>query len=457
MTKVFRLLTVLFTLSLAACAVAPRVDGKPLTEASIDVAANGSAWEVHYTLPRPVAALRFARVDYGGTRARGWQPLDPKLEVLAGPDGEVVRRRDGATFSEASFAMQPRYEKLENDYAPFSPFGDGGMLIHSGRLHVCAGRCEGGVENRWRVRITPPAGAHVIHGGKVVPKVDFYDAQPGTNIYIGRARPVATSDVVAVIDTTMPTGIRDRLATLLPRLMDLYGQELGRLPTRPMLYASRDEQHPGGGYGYQGGTLPGQVFMHVYGRNDEFSTGDFAKRMDSFFAHEAVHLYQRVPPLAEKGDSWIHEGGAEAMALLALTRMGEIESAEVQEIITGAIASCAEGIRETPLIPLPATGRFELTYTCGLVVQMAVDAAGRRAPSQSCDLFCVWREFQRRVDAGAPWTTATFVQVVSDRVGPGAANLTLKAVTTSPDDPVAFLQPDSARGEWAAPPASRER
>src|SRR3970040_2762518 len=108
--------------------------------------------------------------------------------------------------------------------------------------------------------------------------------------------------------------------------MALYEVELGRLPSRPMLYASREERFPGGGYGYQGGTLPGQVFMHVYGRSDAFATRDFADRMDSFFAHEAAPLYQRFPSLAGQGDSWIHEGGADAMALLALARLGEIDA-----------------------------------------------------------------------------------------------------------------------------------
>ena len=431
----------LLVASLAACAAAPVERAAPMAEATIDVAPNGSTWEVDYTLPRPVAALRFARVDHHGTRARDWTPLEPGFELVATDDGEVVRRRDGATISRVGFAMQPQYVLFEKDYAPFSPFGDGGLLIHSGRLHACAERCEDDVEYRWRVRITPPAGAHAIVAGQVVAGGDFLDTQPGTNVYVGQARPLDTPDVVAVVDAAMPGGIRDRLAMLLPRLMDLYGDELGRLPSRPMLYASRDERYPGGGYGYQGGTLPGQVFMHVYGRNDAFATEAFAVRMDSFFAHEAAHLYQRFPSLAEQGDSWIHEGGADAMSLLALARLGEIDAETARTRVDEAVAVCAKGIGQAPLLPLPASGRFELTYACGLVVQMAVDAAARRSTiGPACDLFCVWREYQRRVDAGAPWTTATFVQVVADRVDSDTAHFVREAVTTSPADPGAFLR-----------------
>ena len=33
--------------------------------------------------------------------------------------------------------MSPTYSRLPKDYAPFSPFGDGGMLFHTGRLFAC--------------------------------------------------------------------------------------------------------------------------------------------------------------------------------------------------------------------------------------------------------------------------------------------------------------------------------
>lgn len=424
---------------LAGCASAPVESPAIPAEAVIDLAPNGPAWEVRYTLPREVEELRFARVDHQGMRAKHWTPLDRGFELVATPDGEVVRRTDGATFSRVGFAMPPRYAQLEKDYAPFSPFSDGGLLIHTGRLHACAVRCDGGVAHEWRMRIVPPAGAHAIVAGEVVAQADFRETQPGTNVYVGRARPLETPDLVAVVDPALAGDVRERLNTLLPRLMVFYGDELGRLQSRPMLFASRDEAHPGGGFGFQGGTLPGQVFMHVYGRNDAFASPEFADRVDGFFAHEAAHMYQRFPALAEQGDSWIHEGGADAKALLALTRLGEITPGEVQARLGGAIASCAAGIGEAPLLPLPSSGRFELTYACGLVVQMAVEAAARAADG-SCDLFCVWREFQRRVDAGAPWTTATFVQVVAERVGEDTAQFVRGAVTTSPDDPEAFLR-----------------
>ena len=39
------------------------------------------------------------------------------------------------------FTLTPTYRHLSKDYAPFSPFSDGGLLFHSGRFFACADEC----------------------------------------------------------------------------------------------------------------------------------------------------------------------------------------------------------------------------------------------------------------------------------------------------------------------------
>lgn len=432
-------------LSSSGCAGLRHAPQTAHVEADIHLRPAAGAWVAEYALPKPAQALRFSRPDLARTRVRDWAPLDPAFELAADDGGEVLRRRDGRAFERVALAMPPRYVQLEKDYAPFSPFGDGGLLIHTGRLHACADTCAGDSARRWRIRVSPPEGAHAIVAGAVVREGDFIDADAGTNVYVGRARPVETPHVLAVIDEAMPAEVRARLTAMLPRLMDVYTGEFGPLATRPMLYASRDEQHPGGGYGYQGGTLPGQVFMHVYGRNEAFLAPGFGDRLDSFFAHEAAHLYQGYPALAEAGDAWIHEGGAEAMALLALSRLGVMDASAIRARVDEAAGACAEAIGKAPLVPLPATGRFDAVYACGLAVQMQVDSAARRATAGACDLFCVWRAFRARVEAGAPWSTDTFADAVAERVDEPTARFVREAVTTRPADPAALLRNGAAQ------------
>jgi hypothetical protein len=447
-----RLQSAIAAVFLACAGLLPARAGTPATPVAIELVPQGAQWEVRYELPAPAHALRFVRVDAKGHRAALWTPVDPALAIVVEDGEEVVRRTDGAPFDHAAFRMLPRYVELEKDYAPFAPFGDGGLLIHTGRFHACADRCAGG--ERFQVSLQPPAGAHAIVAGQVVPAARFEDGDDGTNVYVGRAVPVETPDVVAVIDQAFPEETRARLQSLLPRLMAFYGSRFGALSSRPMLFASRDESHPGGGYGFQGGTLPGQVFMHLYGRNPAFSTPAFADRLDWFFAHEAAHMYQHYPSLADTGDSWIHEGGADAMAAIALQALGVADAAAVDAKLQGAVDGCASGISAHPLKRAHVEGSFDSFYACGFVMQMAVDAAARRASGGECGLACVWRDFQHRVTTGMPWSTDTFVAVVSDRAGARTAQFVRDAAGTVPARPVEFLRSGLADAGRPLPPLS---
>jgi len=443
----------LFACSVLACAgAAPLHASETSKTVAIELVPGAAQWEVRYALPAPARELRFARVDAKGNRASSWTAVDPALTIKLDGDEEVVRRSDGAAFDHAAFRMAPRYSVLEKDYAPFSPFGDGGMLVHTGRFHVCAETCKG--SETYQLSLQPPAGAHAIVHGQVVESVRFEDVEDGTNLYVGRAMPVTTPDVVAVIDQAFPAETRARLESLLPKLMAFYGHEFGALPARPMLYASRDENHPGGGYGYQGGTLPGQVFMHFYGRNAAFDTPEFAARVDWFFGHEAAHLYQHYPSLADTGDSWIHEGGADALAAVALQSLDVIGPDAVQSRLQASLEACAKGIARHPLkLAHTDGGSFETYYACGFVLQMAVDSAARRTSKGECGLACVWRDFQKDIAAAKPWNSDTFIAVVARRADEPTARFLRVVVNDTSPQPATQLRDGLKQAGWvlAAP------
>jgi hypothetical protein len=436
-------------LVLACVAAVPAVAAQT---AAIELRPHASQWEVRYALPKPTDALRFVRVDRQGHRASSWTPVDPAFTIELEGGEEVVRRVDGKPFDHAAFRMAPRYVTLEKDYAPFAPFGDGGLLIHTGRFHVCAKACAGG--ESYAFSLQPPAGMHAIANGQVVASVQLDDGNEGTYLYVGRAVPVTTPDVVAVIDPTYPTDTRARLDALLPRLMAFYSGEFGVLKARPMLYASNDEAQPGGGYGYQGGTLPGQVFVHRYGRNPAFASPEFLSRQDWFFAHEAAHLYQHYPSLADEGDSWIHEGGADALAAVALQALGVIDRDAVQARLQAGSKECATGLEAHALERAQAEGASELFYSCGFVLQMAIDGAARHASQGKCGLACVWRDFQARVDAGAGWNGDTFIAAAEQRTDARTARFLRAVVDGKPPQPAELLQEGLERAGWGAAPAT---
>lgn len=384
----------------------------------IELERQDEAWRVTYAFETPVREMRFARIDAQGNRASMWTPGSDDI-VLALEDGEeVARRRDGEYFDTVSFEMAPRYVPLEKDYAPFSPFSDGGVLIHTGRFFACAPRCDEGTR-AWPFAIEPPPGTQVIHAGETSDeRIDFVDAHSGTNVYVGHGKVVESSHVVAVVDPGFPRAARKQLEELFPKLMDFYAGRLGALADKPMLFASRDKKHPGGGFGHQGGTLPGQVFVHLYGPDqDDETPAAFADRMSMFFAHEAAHLYQRYEASDDHSASWMHEGGADAFALLALENLGLVTAKQRKARIADALAQCAAGVKDIALKDSATQGKFDNYYRCGMLMHLAVDAAARRQSAGSCDLFCVWRAFLDRVGAGSDWSAETWYATVDEQAG----------------------------------------
>ena len=408
---------------------------------TIELERHGDAWRATYVFAHPVREMRFARTDAQGNRAALWTPLDEDVAISVENGEEVVRRRDGESFDDVVFSMAPRYVKLEKDYAPFSPFGDGGLLIHTGRFFACAPRCDDAASPAWTFSVRAPKGSHVLQGGKTHKRrAEFVERDSGSNIYVGTADPIETSHVLAVVDETLPSATRTMLEETFPRLMDFYAARLGALSAKPMMFASRDTKHPGHGYGAQGGILPGQVFIHFYGQPPEpADPRAAAEELRGFFAHEAGHLYQRYEDGQSEADAWLHEGGAEAFSLLALEQLGLADAKYRHARIAEALQQCASGAKNLVLRESAAKGVFDNYYRCGLLMQLAVDGAARRQSAGSCDLFCVWRVFLDRVDAGADWSAETFYATVDELAGKTTGRFLREAAMQPHADPRAFF------------------
>lgn len=131
--------------------------------------------------------------------------------------------------------------------------------------------------------------------------------------------------------------------------------------------------------------------------------------LDWFFAHEAAHLFQQDKSGKLFGDdrfAWIHEGGADAMAALAMVRRGPAERAYVLSRKEEAQDACAAGLAMTPLSKASAEGKFDLHYQCGLIMWLAIDQDLRRAGKDG--LADLNRALFVAVRRGEPWSEAIF-------------------------------------------------
>lgn len=399
---------ILVALSLLLC-LAGMAQAGTATPAITITAPAGQPWSVRYDLPEPARRLLFARSP-DSSRKADWKPQQG-FEIFASPQGEGVRRIDGAPFGSVSLTLTPAYRTLPNDYAPFSPFGDGGMLFHSGRFFACIDSCP--VDGAWDIRLSAPDRLILVDGRSAAGTAQWVDDGEGRSIYVGDQQPIATPDLMAVFDRALPETIRSPLAGELPRFMHYFAARLGALPSPPMLFASYDISDQGGRYGRQGGVLPGQVFTHFYGAvwPEEMKKPNFANDLLWFFAHEAGHLYQHGIEAGD-GGAWIHEGAAEAFAALAMPAIRPGSEAFVAAKIAAARADCDTGLAGKPLRAAIAGGNYDTAYSCGLILNLAIDEAIRKADPSSDGLFAVWRAYIARAGDRTKADEADFIAAV---------------------------------------------
>lgn len=399
-------------------------------------------WRADYTLDHPASALRFVRPS-DGRRATRVRILDPGFVWARDGEDDLIIRADGTSFDSVSITEATSYDLPGKDYLSFAQFGDGGLLIYSGRFHACAEHCPldaSGNHAPFPMTIDPGAaqfrdGNRIIAHGRISDEpVSFHDIADGTKIYVGSGRIRKNAHYLSVIDEALPDIVRRDLDELFPVLMDYFAERLGPPAHTPMLFVSYNV--PGRivrGSSIKGGALPQQVFMHFEGaRTASFAySRDFRPFIAWFFAHEAAHLHQFGREYQRhQADSWIHEGGAEALAALALGEIG-IDPRDIAERISEKAGKCADALSHGPLSRAHERQDFDAFYTCGLTAFLSLHDALAKTDS---DLFAFWRAFSAAVMQGAPWTRDSLLRAAREA---GIDQETLDFLTTLTGDDAA--------------------
>ncbi len=407
-------------------------DTPPINDSSrptITIIANGQTdWTVRYDFARPVTRLAFDRSP-DASRVKTWTAM-PGFRISGdggdggGDSGEIVTRVDGKPFRRVDLRMPPRYRELPKDYAPFAPFGDGSILFHSARLFACGGTCPAQSDRPWPLRLIVRDGRAILLNGKTHARsVRWNDGDDGRYVYLGKGKPADAGVVSAVIDQALPDQVRIQLEQQLPVFMAYFSTRLGMLDMRPALFASYDAAHVGG-WGRQGGNLPGQVFTHFYGNRwpAAFAKPDFTNELAWHFAHEAGHLYQRGIAPDEPSGWWVHEGGAEAFAALALRQSSPAAAAYVDRRIIAAGQSCPKLLKGTSLHRAITQQSNDPAYQCGLLINLAIDRALRQRAPDKDGLYTVWRAYLLRKARGQSTDEAAFLACIAEVGGQSLAD-----------------------------------
>jgi predicted Zn-dependent protease with MMP-like domain len=386
--------------------------------ASITITKSATAqWTVSFKLQKPASKLDFIS-NPNEARIQRWKSISNDFIIEYKNNKEVITRKDGALFLNASFILEPTYTVLPKAYSPFLSFSDGGMSIHDGRFFACAEMCAHEVDYLWNMKLIAPESENIIVHGEIYHSEANWDGKDsGSYIYVGQQKTINTQDVVALVDNQLPKELKSHLSLTLPQIMMYFAQQFGNLKIKPTLFASYQPIKQAAKGTAHGGVLPNQIFMHWYGVNLQATEQDenFKNDMIWFFAHEAAHMYQKeAMRTLEKSQAWLQEGGADKFALSALKLIKPELVQYLNQRIDKFKSKCHGGVQDTALVDAIQYSQFKLHYNCGFLIHHSIDLVTKKRSNNANGLFDVWREYQLQIRLGAKANQETYFKVVTD-------------------------------------------
>ena len=176
------------------------------------------------------------------------------------------------------------------------------------------------------------------------------------------------------------------------------------------------------------------------------ASADFGQDLAWHLAHEAGHMYQRQIVAEKKEAWWIHEGSAEASAAIALRASDASMATFAESQIATARKECGTGLEGKTLHEVSATSGRNVPYTCGLILNLSIDAAVRSATSAD-GLFAVWRNYIARVKGGAAPGEVAYFAAIREVANAEVAELVQKMVEGSGAD---YLREEGSAGDRPA-------
>lgn len=376
-------------------------------------------WQVTYELEFPVSKLVFLR-NPDDSRLKEWKTVSDEFQLLRNESGiDYLSRIDGNPFQDVSISLPAQYRYIPGEYAPFSPFSNGDLLIHTGRLFSCAKECIDSA-HRWPMSLDSAILNFALVKGRVSElPASWIGEGDGQQLYIGNSIPEVSSHFISIIDPGLPNLLSNTLFELMPRMFETLADTYGDLKSKPVILASYGRTS-GANFGNQGGVLQNQISMHWYGNKLEELVADKAYIYDMswFFAHEAVHLFQ-AHNLHEFENSyaWIHEGLAEYLASQLLLSTFPESQGFVYERKQAASKDCEKGLESFSLNPKRANYKFELQYSCGFWLHILLSQVLGESDNQLA-VSDIWLSYENRIAQGSTPGPSLYLDTIRQFVGP---------------------------------------
>lgn len=359
---------------------------RPTLKASVTDLGNGE-WKVSYQFEKPQSALIFSR-SVGNYRVGDWISLTKGVRIkrVAGFDA-ILLDKPKTNFS---FKFKASSKQLNGDYTPFIQFSDGGVALFTGQFELLPVKNQQAIENlngklqnylgqQYNCEVTVKTDKQLIFKGQVFSEsiIDRFFGG-GEYVYVGGGEITQGKSFIGVLDSDLPTWIRDRLDSDLEAIFSgldlLFEQNLPYTPT--VLFAFHGFKKIG--VSNSGGAIGNNLLALE-------SEGSMYKQQNDrahsyllwFFAHEAAHLYQHKKSyyLHQLPDRWIYEGGANAIANYLLEDQRLANPQTLNKRKADAFNSCATFLKSGKPLAYAVYSPSRAHYYCGEIFSYITDAA----------------------------------------------------------------------------------
>lgn len=310
-------------------------------------------WRVDYRFSQPITAFKLDAV--GDYRQQAWIMRTPGMRLRSDEEADSLSA-GGRPFTKASVEIRRFDGLVPKAYAPFMRFSDGGTAMFLGHLQ---GQAVRGSEPRamaTQIRVSGLASEQVI-------APPFNTLIPGGErgyAYFGPANALPTGAAKVLLDPKTPDWMRETVLDVSAKLSRYYEQAYGRPLKSPLLTMLAIVGGDAPGMSVKGGATLGQMAFRVEGSGIGRDHPLLRDHVSMLVAHEMAHIWQLniVRGGIGEADPWIHEGGAEAMALEGLRHTGIWSEEKVARYHADKASKCEQLGN--------AVDSYDGIYACGL-------------------------------------------------------------------------------------------
>ena len=314
-------------------------------------------WQVDYRFAQAVTAVKLHSI--GAFRKQEWKVLTPGIGMTSGPGFDVIASK-GKPFKAASVQIRTFDGWSAKDYVSFNRFSDGGTSVYLGHLQGDVEQGNKTLSMRTDFKLSGLAQENVI----APPANRLKPGGARGYAYFGPSQAVLAGAVKVLIDPNGPQWLRETILDAGAKTSGYYEKayQLQLKDELLIMVAVGNVESPG--FSMKGGAImgAGQVSYLMEGKQVQLDHPKLREYATRTVAHEMAHIWQMAIARGGIRDDqapWIHEGGAEAMALDALVQTG-LFSEEAAKAYRAKQAATCEKLGG-------AVDTYDGIYACGLM------------------------------------------------------------------------------------------